>query len=395
MKHLSIYSILLISIFGIHSCEKDQVYEAGKYYNTLSFADSSASHPKAAAYQAVIDNFVAHGGVGTSVMIHDQHGTWLGIGGYADIASNLPIQTGNQFLIASISKVFTATAVFAYVDDGILSLDDSITKWLDPSLINEIDNASDCTIRLLLSHRSGIRDIYNFDQLMQYMNRRENNWVDKDMLEYVEGKKAYFDVDESWYYSNVNFTLLGMILEEASGLTLKEVYEQKIFNPLQLQSAYYDVGTNAIPPGLVKGYTDVNSNNQFVEAEELYEDDIGVGGDGGIAINAQDLGRFINGLMKGELISQNSLNEMTNWFDGGYISDGKAGYGLYYSEEENYGASVGHGGGIIGWESSVDYYPDSDITIVWMLNTDLILTTFEYDTNFNHFYTELKKTIFE
>lgn len=212
------------------------------------------------------------------------------------------------------------------------------------------------------------------------------------MLKFVYGKKAYFDVG-NWQYSNVNYILLGMALEKASGLSLKELYEQKIFNPLNLSSAYYGIGTEKIPPGVVRGYSDIYTNNTFVEAITYYEDDLGTGGDGGIAINAQDLGKFLDELMKGNIVSDESLVQMTNWFEGGYSTDGMAGYGLYYENYE-YGPTIGHGGGIIGWEAGMDYFADHDVTIVKLFNTDLIITTEEYDNNFNNFSISLKRAVF-
>ena len=392
MKKTITYLSIIISLLIIVSCEKDETFPETNYYNSLSFPDSSISHPKADIYQQLIDEFIENGGVATSVMIRDQHGTWLGVGGYADIKSKIKVKPGNRFLIASISKTFTATAAFLLVEDGLIALDDPVNKWIDQEICDKIDNANESTIKDLIGHTSSIRDIYTTRHLMEYMNKGYHNWNDKDMLKFVYGKKAYFDVGK-WQYSNVNYILLGMALEKASGLTLKEIYEQKIFIPLQLNSAYYGTDKEKTAPGVIKGYSDIYSNNTFVEATEFYEDDIGIGGDGGIAINAQDLGKFLDELMKGNIVSENSLEQMKNWFEGGYSTEGQAGYGLYYEEGE-YGAVIGHGGGIVGWESGMDYFADKEVTIVKLFNTDLILTTEEYDNNFNSFSINLKKAVF-
>ncbi len=386
---------ILAAIIGIlfaSSCTKDPVFVDSDYNSDLSFPDSSSTHPKALLYQGLIDEFIEEGGVATSIMIRDEYGTWLGVGGYADIKSNVKAQPGNLFLIASVSKTFTAAAAFLCIEEGLISLDDPVNKWIDQEICDQIDNCNESTIKDLIGHTSYIRDVYNADHLMQYMNKSYHNWTDREYIKFVYGKKAYDEVGY-WQYSNVNYALLSMALEEATGLSLKEIYEQKIFAPLNLTSAYYETGTERIAPGLVKGYSDIYSNNTFVEAIEFYEDDIGVGGDGGIAINAQDLGVFMDELMKGNLVSEQSLEQMTDWFSGGYSTDGMAGYGLYY-DNSNYGASIGHGGGIVGWEASMDYFADHDVTIVKLFNTDLILTTVEYDKNFNKFSLNLKEAVF-
>lgn len=392
MKQNIFFLAAIIGILISSSCSKDSSFDESYYYTSLSFPDSSSSHPKASIYQGVIDEFINNGGVSTSVLIRDQYGAWLGVGGYADIKSKIKVQPGNRFLIASISKTFTATVAFKCIEEGLIELDDPVNKWIDQNICDEIDNANESTIKDLIGHTSSIRDIYTANHLMQYMNNNYHNWQDRDMLKFVYGKKAYFDVGK-WQYSNVNFILLGMALEKASGLSLKELYEQMIFYPLNLSSAYYGMGTEKLPPGVVKGYSDIYSNNTFVEAINYYEDDIGMGGDGGIAINAQDLGKFMDELMKGNIVSDESLAQMTDWFEGGYSTDGLAGYGLYYEDYE-YGPTIGHGGGIVGWEAGMDYFSDHDVTIVKLFNTDLILTTEEYDNNFNNFSINLKKAVF-
>lgn len=390
---IKLFLRLLICFSLLLSCKKDVISNPDYYYNYLSSEDSSTIHPKSALYQSVLDEFINNGAVGTSVMIKDQHGTWLGTSGYADIISNIKTRPGNRYLIASVSKIFTATAIFSYVDNGIISLDDPINKWIDKSITDKIDNANHCKIRHLLSHTGGIPDIYNFNHLMEYINRPFNHWDDKDMLKFVYGKSTRLKVDEGWSYSNVNYILLGMILEKVSGRTLKEVYETKIFHPLNLLSAYYDINENKLNSGVVKGYTDINSNNIYVEAREFYEDDIGIGGCGGIAINAQDLGKFMNELMKGNIISRQSLDAMKNWLDFYYKPNGKAGFGLF-SNMGKFGEEVGHNGGFMGFEASVAYFPEQDVLIVILINTDSILASKSYKNALNRYFQDIRKALF-
>ena len=370
MKKLTIYGLAIL-IALLTSCQKDEVFPENKYYNTLSFPDSSANHPKNDQYNSVLDAALNAGVLGASLMIRDEYGTWLGAGGYADAASGISMQPGNQFLIASISKVFTATAIFSYVDEGLLSIDDPVNKWIDRSITDQISNANECRIKDLLSHTSGIPDYYTFGFEMDRFSRENNGWYQEDVLEFVYGKKAYFDVGEYYSYSNTNFLLLGMILEKVSGKTLKEVYEEKIFHPLELQSAYYGVGEASAPEGVVKGYMDLYGNGDYVESDFLYMDEIGIGGDGGIAINAQDLGMFMDKLMDGNILSESSLNTMQNWFEKPYYWDQERmytnGYGLEYFDNE-YGIAYGHTGGVDGFLSLLNYYPDQDVLFVLLVN---------------------------
>lgn len=398
MKLKNIYiSSVIVGLFMIIalSCEKDKVYPESDYFSNLSFSDSSSTHPKQTSYQSILDKFVYQGAVGLSVMIKDGYGTWIGAAGKADIASNVDMQVGNQFLIASISKVFTSTAIYSYVDDGLLSIEDPVNKWLDKSVCDKVDNANETQIKHLLSHRSGIHDYYTMAFEMARYNRKNNYWSQEEVLAYTYGKKANFSVDAKYEYSNTNYVLLGMILEKVSGLTLKEVYQTKIFDPLNLESAYYGTRQDATPDGLVKGYMDLYETGDYVESDYFYQDELSTG-DGGIAINVQDLGMFMNELMHGNIISQSSMDAMQNWFDKPKEYDKdvqtKNGYGLEYFDNK-YGVAYGHTGSMDGFESTLNYYPEGDITIAFLFNHSY--GTYDAYLNATEFTESLEKAVFE
>ncbi len=366
MKNIIFLFFLTACLFT--ACSKDAVSPASRYNNTLSSADTSAEHPKNTTYQAIIDQYTQEGLLGVSVSIEDQNGTWLGAGGKADIISNVDMEVGHRFLIASVSKVFTATAIFTYLDAGLLSLEDPVNKWIDTDITNQIENADEAQIQHLLSHQSGIHDWYTFRLEGDRYNEAFNNWKQEDILEYVYGKPARFAVGTSYEYSNTNYVLLGMILEKVAGKSLKEVYQSQIFTPLNLESAYFGSQPNALSEEVVKGYYALVGRG-YVEAQKLYEDELSTG-DGGISINVQDLGRFVQELMTGNLLSESSLAKMQDWFDidentGG--GDGKNGYGLEYFVGD-YGISYGHTGGVDGFSSSIEYYPENGTIVTYLFN---------------------------
>jgi D-alanyl-D-alanine carboxypeptidase len=367
-------TIYIFSIFCLFlsSCEKNEIVSPETYNCSFVHNDLSAIHPKAAIYQSILDKNRKLGIVGASLMIKDKYGIWVGSSGKADIASNVNVKPCNRFLIASISKVFTAAAVFRYIDQGLLSLDDKVSDFLANDIVNKIENAESATIRHLLNHTSGIADYYTVQHELDRINTEYNNWRQEDVLKYVYGKNATHKVGETYYYSNTNFLLLGIILEKVSGQSLEDVYQNQIFSPLQLTSAYYGKEI-PIPSDVVKGYFDIYGNGQYVESEFLYKDELNTA-DGGIIINAYDLGVFFEALMKGQLISDNSLNEMTAWFD---LPEGlgdedfghfQNGLGLEHNNTD-YGLSVGHTGGIDGFLSIAQYFPNQDATFILLVNS--------------------------
>ena len=243
-----------------------------------------------------------------------------------------------------------------------------------------------------MNHTSGIPDYYTLQFELDRINREDNGWTQEEVLAYAFGKKATNAIGETYYYSNTNYLLLGMVIEKASGLSLQEAYEQKIFIPAGLSSAYYST-TRPIPPGTVKGYVDIYGNGQYVESEFLYRDELNTA-DGGIAINAYDLGLFFEKLLKGDIISEQSLAEMTayedlpsDWVDEdfGHFQNG---LGLEHNRTP-YGNSSGHTGGIDGFLTIAQYFPEHDATFILLVNSG----SYENQQRLN-IYRESLKAIF-
>ncbi|MBX2846432.1 MAG: beta-lactamase family protein [Saprospiraceae bacterium] len=356
------------------ACASNDVVPPSFYACSFSNPLNSASHPKAEIYQGLLEDYRKKGLVGATLLVRDKDGLWIGADGKADIESDIDLQACNSFLIASISKVFTSAAVYRYIDKDILSLEDPISQWLDPIFVEEVKNADQAQIKHLLAHTSGIADYYTNAFELDRINKVNNDWSKEEVLGYVFGKKATNSVGQTYAYSNTNFLLLAMILERASGLSFEEVYRQEVFAPLGLTTAYYNE-RNPLPVGVVKGYVDIYGNGQFVESAFLYGDEIGIGGDGGIAINAFDLATFFEEMMKGNLISQSSLDRMTEWFDlpedwhWDEFGQTESGFGI---EKFNtpFGEAVGHSGGVDGFSSLALYFPEEDMTYILLVNSN-------------------------
>ncbi len=372
MSRTSLSTILGVFTLMLIACEQNVLFPENYYACNSFYGDTSSSHPNAAAFQEILDENRKLGIVGVTMMIEDKHGTWVGASGKADIASSVDVLSCNTFLIASISKVFTATVVFKLIDEGLLSLNDPVNKWIDNKITDRIENANESTVAHLLAHTSGIPDYYTLQFELDRINKIDNDWKQEDILKYTYGKKATNEVGETYYYSNSNFLLLGMIIESVTGGSLSTAYQTRVFAPAGLESAYFSTEM-PIPSGTVKGYVDIYGNDQYVESQFLYKDELNTA-DGGIAINAYDLGLFLRKLMNGNLISESSLQKMTEWVD---LPEGwededfghfQNGLGLEHNRTP-YGNSVGHTGGIDGFLSIAQYFPEQGATFVLLVNS--------------------------
>ena len=391
-RFINIFFVLsLISIF--QSCQKDPTVPASTYACSLSFPDESAAHPKAEIYQQIIDKYIAKGVLGTSVYLRDNDGTFLGTGGMADIASGIEIQSCNQFIIGSITKPITATLTFSLIEDGLLSLEDKMTQHLEKSITDRLPNGDEIQIKHLLKHTAGLPDHYDFPYYFDNLNQERNILRQEDYLKYTYDKDPVGPVGGQFAYSNVGYVLMGMILEAASGKTMPQLYDEKIFNPLNLTSGHYGAGENSIPPGLVKGYLDLNGNGQMVESEFFYEEELNTA-DGGICMNPQDLGRFFEEWVKGNVINPTSVEEMQNWYiypDNEPGDDDVAyGYGIG-KYDTKYGNAVGHDGGVGGFSTIAQIFPDENRTLVIFFNS----TPVKNNDAYSDFVKELAEELFK
>lgn len=396
-SRLNTFWISLATLILLMSCETNEVIPNTDYDCNFAFSDSSEIHLNAKRYQAILENHRKNGLVGAVVLVKDKNGLWIGADGKADIASNVDVQPCNTYLIASISKVFTSAAIYRYVDKGMLSLEDNISRWLDQSVVDKIKNADEATVKDLLAHTSGIPDFYTLQFELDRINKVSNNWTKEDALEYAYGVSPTNKVGETYYYSNTNYLLLSMILESVSGLTFEQVYQQEVFNPLALTSAYYSE-ENPIPDGCVKGYVDIYNKGQYVDSEFLYGDELGIGGDGGVAINVYDLAMFFEGMLKGNLISESSLTEMRTWFDlpEGWSGEGEFGhvqngFGIerFYT---SHGLASGHTGGIDGFITIATHFEEEDMTLIVLSNS---AGNEEGNTSFGNILEETLEIMFE
>ena len=257
------------------SCTKNEVLPEEWYTCTLDAEGSQPEmHPNNEAYQHILDTHRRQGLVGAQLCIWDEHGLWTGGDGWSDVASAVPVTPCQPFLIASISKVFTAAAAYRLADQGMLDVESLLSSWLDAETLDNIANAGDVNISDLLSHRSGIPDFYVGFELAR-INRLEQGWSKEDVLDFVEDdllptKRARLTIIQ---LETALVALDG--LETATGKSLEDIYHDEVFTPLDLGSAHYSE-QHPIPQGCAKGYVDIYGNGDFVESEFLYRDELGI-----------------------------------------------------------------------------------------------------------------------
>ena len=157
-----------------------------------------------------------------------------------------------MFQLGSDTKQFTAAAILQLRDQGKLTLDDDITKWL-PDFETR---GYKVTLRHLLGHTSGIAELGEMQELRAMQLMRNPTATRDDVYKVINRYPFMFPTGTMEIYSNTNFWLLGLIIEKASGMTYEDYVEKKLFEPLAMTRSMYCNNAEKVarpPPGMACG----------------------------------------------------------------------------------------------------------------------------------------------
>ena len=372
MNTSSLRFILILIVFPLACAEPDSVAPA-TYSCSLSFSESSTTHPQSDRFQMALDE-VAKNVPGTQVALRTSDGeAWAQAAGMADIANGVSMESCHKMMIGSISKVFTAVMIFSLQDEGLLSIEDPLSKWIAEEIVNELENADQVSLKQLLNHTSGLADYNNTQFNLDATNRPFMKLSQEEKLEYAYGESATHAPGTDYAYSNTNFVLLGMAAEAATGKSQASILQEYIFSPLNLTSAAYGTQEEPLPSGVVRPYVSIQEGTYF-DSKHLEVADANTG-DGGVALHMQDLRTFAEGLFGGKLLSEEAFDQMTTSTIG--RSKDEQDYEDFTSEstglgidiyQTSYGEAYGHTGGIFGFNAYLLHFPERNSTLAIAYN---------------------------
>ena len=311
-----------------------------------------------AAIEALAEEALGKGAVGLSVAVAYGSEVIFDRGfGLAEVEHDVSTDAETIFRIGSISKQFTAALIMQQVEQGKIGLDDPISKYTDFPTGDHV-----VTVRHLLTHTSGIKSYTGLGEEWQKIIPLELSH--EELLDLVREKEFDFAPNDEYRYDNTGYYLLGVILEEVTGKGYDELILDVVAKPLDLMRTRY--GSNGdIIRNRAQGYA--------MEDGELKNDGlIGMsqpGAAGALLSTAGDLVRWSHALSDGSVVSKESYAQMTTPH---VLNDGepvKYGFGLSIGEADGL-ASVSHGGGINGFNSMLITFPESDVTIATISNSE-------------------------
>lgn len=307
--------------------------------------------------------------------------------GLAHRGFGVPNTVDTRFDIASVTKIFTAAAIMQLVDRGEIALDTRVMPFLG---IDGTAISDDVTVYHCLTHTSGIGDDADEEAGEDYADL----WIDRpnysvretrDFLPQFADKEPNFEPGEGTRYNNVAFVLLGLVIEQVSGLAYRDYVRQHIFAPAGMATADFCAMDEACP-NMAEHYAAVERDDGTVGWRKNIYSYPPVGSpDGGATVTARDLGRFVGAIRSGALMGEDAARELLRPhvkrrdIDGGSLWNGFA-----FEFTVDAGGEIvrfGKDGQNAGVASFATWFPERDIACVLLANQDCDVWAMQHELN--------------
>jgi CubicO group peptidase (beta-lactamase class C family)/pimeloyl-ACP methyl ester carboxylesterase len=306
---------------------------------------------------------------GLVLYVETPDGRYLNATGLANLEDGTPIQVDDVLQIGSNTKSMVIVLLMQLVEEGVLSLDDLLSEWL-PEQAAIVPNSDRITIRQMAMHTAGIHD-YEEGIITQGLSdpaKLQAAYSPAEVVQFAmdDGEPTFGPGEEGqWEYSNTGYILLGMIIEAATGESLNDLLQARIFDPLGLESAVLIEGVPQEGEITTKGY-------KWTEDGERLDTTNWNGSQGwaagAVAMTAEDLATYGRALAAGEFFQDpDTLAEML-MFNPDALESGFP-YGMGLIDFAGDGTVWGHAGATPGFQSEWYTDPEDGIIVVGLTNS--------------------------
>ena len=273
--------------------------------------------PERPKLQEAVEAVVNAGFAGLHLRVHDEQGEWVGAAGVRKLGETARPPTDGQFWAGSVVKPFTATVVLQLVAEERLNLDAPVAYHLPDLGLDER-----ITARMLLQHTSGLfnytGEYYDDGTIAPGVPAAGPEWVDTrldshsaaDLVQLALSKPARFEPGKGWSYSNTNYTLATLLIEEITGDSYGEQMRQRILTPLGLRNTVLSGNATDLPEPYSHGYYRYQDGDETKVADVSRQNLSLLPGAGGAISTTQDLHLFFAALNGGKLLPAPLLAEM-------------------------------------------------------------------------------------
>jgi len=317
---------------------------------------------KRAAIDAVLGNAFAASkapGVVVGIWIPGE-GNYVAARGVSDTRTRQPMRVEDHFRIGSITKTFTATLLLILADEKKLGLDDAVSKY-----VTWVPNGDKITLRMLADMTSGLHS-YTEDETwvkIAFANF-QRVWTPRELVDVGLQHAPDFPPGQGWHYSNTNYVLLGMILEQVTGKKIRLSFNDKIFKPLRLTQTWWPAG-DALPMPFAHGTTVQTLDDKLDDATNRNPSWAFTAGE--LVSTMADLRAWVVSYATGSLISPEMQKQRLTWITIPPNTPERA-YGIGIGIDHGW---LGHTGELPGYNCSAYYLPSKQAVMVVMVNTDI------------------------
>lgn len=346
----------------------------------MAMTSNTGTNPE--AVQRVLDDAVSSGvtpGIVTEIAKGDSR--WFASAGKADISTGRERKPEELFRIGSAAKAFTAATTLKLVGEGVLSLDDTVEKWLPGLLDHSHYDGSKITLRQLLNQTSGIfnfsmdPEFYASGQGEAWYERRFKVFTPEELVRIALRHPPCNAPGEAFRYSNTQYYLAAMMVEKATGESYGDVLDRLILRPLDLTGTSLPTTQTVIPGPHPVHYSRLESPDPAAPLHDATEsNETTAWSAGGMISTTGDLLTFFSALLSGRILKPAQMEEMftTVSTDGsGWLPNTRYGLGVWVEQKLESGVHVwGNGGADYGTFTLVMGSRDGTHMVAGHVNTD-------------------------
>jgi CubicO group peptidase (beta-lactamase class C family) len=295
--------------------------------------------------------------------------------GFKDVDRGLPATEGTVYGIGSITKSFTALAIMKLVEEGKLSLDDEVSRYVPLKL-----EAKGVPIRIhhLLTHTSGIPALAYAEAFIRGMLGLGDPWLPtatpEDIIAFMSdyGPWVHSEPGARFFYLNEGYVLLGYVISKVSGMKYEDFVRRRILKPLGMLRTYFEEREVSNDPDVAVPYI-VDREGRYVRSRFPF----GITADGGLLSNPLDMARYVSmyigrGRYGGvEIVSERSVEAMERKYimaPTDLFKDDGYGYGLRVTDEFLGRRLVRHSGSVLVYTAFMGYLPTEKLGVVVLAN---------------------------
>ncbi|WP_267885163.1 serine hydrolase [Streptomyces rimosus] len=268
--------------------------------------------------QEALDRLVTKAGLpGVGALAQDQDGTWSGTAGVADLDTGRKRVAADHFRAASVIKTFLATVMLQLEAENALSLDDSVERWLPGVIRGNGNDGRRTSVRQVLQQTSGLFNFAEDPTLRQlyagagFLEHRYDTFAPEDVLRAALRHRPLFEPGSGWAYSNTNYLVAGMILEEVTGHSYRDEIERRILHPLRLRETFFPNTDPTLPAPHPVAYSTLYVQAPHAAVHDATEYNTTMwAGSADLVSTTGDLEHFLTALLDGQLLPPVQLRAM-------------------------------------------------------------------------------------